>query len=127
MVISPSTWAPPPTIFFKLNFYGTSKCNPDPTGLGGSFNNDNGQLLWLFVDFIGIRNNNVTKIQALEKGLNITIQEGFEKLVVEGDSQIIIQMPKKLQRGSPSAKYLLDGGSKVVWKIFNLISPCLKS
>jgi hypothetical protein len=30
------------------------------------------------------------QLQALEKDLNITIREGFNKIIVEGDSQITI-------------------------------------
>jgi ribonuclease HI len=58
----------------------------------------------MYVDYKGIDSNNVTELQALKKGLSIEIREGFHKLVVEGDSQIIICMFKKLQQGSPPAK-----------------------
>lgn len=53
---------------------------------------------------MGEDSNNAAELRALETGLRIAIRQGFSKLIVEGDSQLIIQMLKNLQYSSSPAK-----------------------
>jgi hypothetical protein len=98
---SPSTWSHPPPSFLKLIFYGASKGNPGPSSYVGTFRNNQGQILIIDANFIGIERNNYEKIQDLEAGLNISIRECFHMIIIEGEYQLIIQMLHKLQHGIP--------------------------
>jgi ribonuclease HI len=53
---------------------------------------------------MGINTNNAMELQALEEGLCVVAAKGYDKLIIEGDSQIIINMFKILQHGSPTLK-----------------------
>jgi hypothetical protein len=37
----------------------------------------------------------------MEAGLRIACREGYQQLIVEGDSQLIIRMLKKMKNGTP--------------------------
>ena len=103
MPISPPTsdtcWSPPPIGFIKLNFYGASKRNLGLVGYGGIFRNSQGEILYSFVGSLGWEMNNAAEIWALYYGLTLSIQHQFFPLMVEGESQIIIQLFKKLLNG----------------------------
>lgn len=87
-----------------LNFYGASKGNPGPTGYGGAVRNHQGQVLKVFFGSIGWNTNNVAELEGLWRGLNMAQQEGLTPLIVEGDSQIIINMATKIQQGTEAQK-----------------------
>jgi ribonuclease HI len=53
---------------------------------------------------MGINTNNAADLQALEEGLRIASRQGYTKHIAEGNSQIIINMLKSLQHGSPISK-----------------------
>eukprot|EP00253_Pinus_taeda_P008595 PITA_08595 len=99
-----SIWSPPPINTFILNFDGASKGNPGSTGYGGAVKNHEGQVLKVFFGSIGWNTNNVAELEGLWKGLNITQKEGFSPLIVEGDSQILINMVTKIQQGTEAQK-----------------------
>jgi ribonuclease HI len=52
------------------------------------------------VGSLGNSTNNTTEFQALEIGLEILIQEGMTKAIVEGDSALVINTVRKLQNGT---------------------------
>jgi ribonuclease HI len=80
------------------------KATPGSASFGGAFRNSQGHILRIYAKFIGIENNNAVELQALEAGLNIAIRESFHMLIIEGDSQLIIQMLRRLQNGIPLSK-----------------------
>jgi hypothetical protein len=53
---------------------------------------------------MGAYTKNETKLKALEQGINIAIKEGYNKLIVEGDSMVIIQMLERMQHVSDVRK-----------------------
>lgn len=89
---------------FQLNFDGASKGNPGKTGFCGSIRNYQGTPLITFVGSIGWNTNNATKLEGIWRGLNLVQERGFFPLIVEGDSQIIINMASNLMQGSPVYK-----------------------
>eukprot|EP00253_Pinus_taeda_P029276 PITA_29276 len=98
----PTIWSPPPINTYMLNFDGASKRNPGTTGYGGVVRNHQGQVLKVFFGSIGWNTNNVAELEGLWRGLNIAQKEGHTPLIVEGDSQIIINMATKIQQGTES-------------------------
>jgi ribonuclease HI len=101
---SPDRWSPPPSSFIKLNFDGASKGNPGPAGEGGVFRNSQGEILHIYTINLGHSTNNASKLNAMVKGLNITLHKGFHKLILEGDSNLVIKICNKLLNGAPPCK-----------------------
>lgn len=101
---SPDRWSPPPSSFIKLNFNGASKGNPGPAGGGGVFQNSQVEILHIYTINLGHSTNNATELNAMVKGLNIAIYKGFQKLILEGDSSLVITICRKLMNETPSCK-----------------------
>eukprot|EP00253_Pinus_taeda_P004733 PITA_04733 len=101
---SPTSWTPPPTNTYMLNFDGASKGNPGSTGYGGVIINNQGNPLKVFFGSIGWNTNNATELEGRWRGLNIAQTQRYTPLIVEGDSQIIINMASKIQQGSEIQK-----------------------
>ena len=93
-------WSPPPTGWAKLNFDGAARDNPGIAGIGCIINNDSRQ--WLAKKAMAIRptSNNLAELEALEVCLNLCLEVGITKVVIEGDSQIILNTIRK--RSTPN-------------------------
>jgi ribonuclease HI len=96
---SPSFWSPPPEDFIKLNFDGASKGNPGAAGYGVVFRNHYGHILLISAGSLGHSTNNAAELWGLIKGLHLAFKNGFTKLIVEGDSQIIINLLRRILNG----------------------------
>lgn len=94
--ISPIHFSRPSEGFIKLNFDGASKGNPGPAGLRGIFRDDQGKTRWVYSDHGGIMSNNEAELMAVYQGLRTVIRNGYNNLEVEGDSQLVIDMIRKL-------------------------------
>jgi ribonuclease HI len=97
---SPTSWFPPPKDFIKLNFDGASKGNPGPAGYGIVFRDHHGNILLIRAGYIGHSTNNVAELWGLTEGIQMAIKHNFSKLIVEGDSQIIINLLWKILNGA---------------------------
>eukprot|EP00253_Pinus_taeda_P027174 PITA_27174 len=102
--VSPSSWAPPPPNTFLLNFDGASKGNSGSIGFGGAIRNSQGIPLTIFYGSIGWNTNNAAELEGLWRGLKIAQGQRLTPLIVEGDSQIIINMVSKIQQGKDVQK-----------------------
>jgi len=96
---SPEAWEPPPTNVFKLKFDGALKGNLGPTGFGGAIRDSKGSMVGLYWGYIGENTNNVAKLKGLHVGLAMAANYGWFPIILEGDSQIILQMTTKLLHG----------------------------
>jgi ribonuclease HI len=92
-------WSPPPTGFIKINFDGASKGNLGPVGFRTILKDSNGGILHLVVGFLGENTNNPFELLSLLRGLKVTIDNHFQRFIMEGDSQIIIQLITKILHG----------------------------
>eukprot|EP00253_Pinus_taeda_P002060 PITA_02060 len=99
-----TNWSPPPKNTYILNFDGASKGNPGITGYGGIIRNSQGNSLKIYFGSIGWNTNNAAELEGLWQGLQIAQLQSFFPLIVEGDSQILINMAIKIQQGSPAQK-----------------------
>jgi ribonuclease HI len=93
-------WSPLPEDFIKLNFDGASKGNPGAAGFGVVFRNHHGHILLISAGFLGHSTNNAAELWGLIKGLELAIKNDFTKLIVEGDSQIIINLLRRILNGA---------------------------
>lgn len=90
------SWSPPPPGFLTLNFDRACKGNLGSTSFGGIFCDNYNQPMFLFADSIRRSSNNEIEFEALKTDLVIAPSQGFSRLIVEGDSQMIISRVKKL-------------------------------
>jgi ribonuclease HI len=93
-------WFPPPHGWHKLNFDGAARGNPGTAGIGCIINDDSGN--WIAKKALSIRptTNNFAELEALEKGLLLCLELGLTKVIIEGDSQIILNAIRK--RATPN-------------------------
>ena len=94
----------PRSSFIKLNFDGASKGNPRKIGYGGVFRTCEGKILGTYMRGLGIDYNNVAKLWVLYTSLKIVKQQCFSRLIIEGDSKILIYMLRHLHNGKSPAK-----------------------
>lgn len=105
---SPTTWSPPQPSFIKLNFDGASKGNPSQSGFGGVFQYHKGSILHIFTGYSGFNTNNRAKLLGLIQGLSIAADQGFIKLIIEGDSAIILSMCQKIIHSTSPSKVTVN-------------------
>ena len=58
-----------------------------------------GEITHMTAGFLGENANNVAEITSLLKGLQVAVQHHFLRLIIEGDSQVIIQLILKILHG----------------------------
>jgi len=85
--------------FVKLNFDGASKGNPGNVGFGGIFRDSQQNTRWIFAEWGGEMTNNEAELWAVHQGLQIAIRNGYRNLEIEGDSQMVIEILKKINNG----------------------------
>eukprot|EP00253_Pinus_taeda_P022503 PITA_22503 len=100
----PGKWSSPPKDIDKFNFDGASKANPGHSGFGGIIRDHKGNSIIIFLGYHGWDTNNSAELEGLWKGLLIAQERNLFPIIVEGDSQILIQMATKILQGSPSSK-----------------------
>ena len=88
-------WIPPPKGWAKLNFGGAARGNSGKVGIGIIINNDKGEWIAKKAFSIFPTSNNLVELKALEEGLKICSDLGLSKIVIEGDSQIILNAIRK--------------------------------
>jgi ribonuclease HI len=115
---SPSFWSPPPVDFIKLNFDGASKGNPGAAGYGVVFRNHQGHIILINAGNLGHSTNNAAELWGLIRGLQLAIDYNFTKLIVEGDSQVIINLLRRILNGANpdrmSPSWRLSHGLQIV-------------
>ncbi|GLJ36534.1 hypothetical protein SUGI_0734070 [Cryptomeria japonica] len=83
-------WKTPPEGWAKLNFDGTSKGNPGIEGFGALLRGDSREVISVVYGSLGEAMNNEAELRAMEAGLAICVDRGVSKIILEGDSQLII-------------------------------------
>lgn len=56
-------------------------------------------MRWIYAEWGGEMTNNEAELWAIHQGLRIAIRNGYRNLEIEGDSQITIEILKKLNNG----------------------------
>ena len=108
-------WEPPPSGWFKLNFDGAARGNPGIAGIGCIVNDDGGKWIGKLASPIPPTTNNMAELEAVHKGIQICISLGVTKVIIEGDSQIILNALRK--RETPN--WSLNAKLKEVLLLFN--------
>lgn len=85
-------WLLPPHCKFKLNTDGASRGNPGRSGGGGGVRDSQGNLLFAFFSYFGIRTSFMAELRALVTGLRLCLALGCRPGIVEMDSKIIVEL-----------------------------------
>lgn len=101
--------------FIKVNFDGASKGNPRTIGYGVVLRNSSGEILGLDAGFLGDTTNNVAELTGLLRGLQSTVDKGYQKIILEGDSQVIIRLTTKILHGCHPEKI------SPRWRLYGLL------
>jgi len=88
----------------KLNFDGASKGNPGKVGFRGIFWNHEGQPLLLYFGSIGWDMNNSAELEGLWQGMQLADQHNFYPILIEGDTQILLNMATLIQQGNVASQ-----------------------
>ena len=88
-------WTPPPKGWFKLNFDGAARGNLGAARIGCIINDDTGNWVAKKAMTITPTSNNLVELEALDKGLHLCHDLGLTKVIIEGDSQIILNVIRK--------------------------------
>src|SRR5437016_5897019 len=92
-----------------IEFDGGSRGNPGPAGIGVVLRAQDGTPLVTLGRFIGRATNNVAEYRALIAGLEKAKELGAKKILVRGDSELIVrQMLGQYRVKSPDLKDLYD-------------------
>jgi ribonuclease HI len=113
---SPTNWTPPPAHFIKVNFDGASKGNPGLEGYGVVLRNSGGEILGLEAGFLGDTTNNVAELTGLLRGLQTAIDKGHHRIILEGDSQVIIRLVTRILHGCNPDKI------SPRWRLYGLLA-----
>lgn len=97
-------WQPPPKGFLKFNIDRTSKGNPVTTRHGRVIRDEKGKILFIFHGHIGKATNNMAKILAMEHCLEYFLLDHSHNVIVEPDSELIINSVKKINWGTAPEK-----------------------
>ncbi|XP_057834757.1 uncharacterized protein LOC131045226 [Cryptomeria japonica] len=73
-----------------MNFDGASKGNLGASGFGAIVRDEEGNLVGAVCGQAGFVSNNIAEIIALEEGLKWTAVNDIKKVVIEGDSKVIL-------------------------------------
>ncbi|GLJ44403.1 hypothetical protein SUGI_0931150 [Cryptomeria japonica] len=84
-------WKAPLVGWLKLNFDGACHGNPRVSGFWVVIRNSEGKLLLGCYGALGVATNNEVEIWALLEGLKLCVTNKMTKIVIEGDSLVIIQ------------------------------------
>ena len=60
-----------------------------------------GKIIHMIAGFLGENTNNMVELTGLVRGLQAAVQHQYHRLVIEGDSEVIIQLISKILHGKP--------------------------
>ncbi|XP_059074956.1 uncharacterized protein LOC131874987 [Cryptomeria japonica] len=107
-------WSAPSPSWFKLNFDGTAHSG---VAVGGGIIRENlGNLVLAYVGNFGSTSSNMAKALALFWGLKLALTIDAKRLIIEGDSKLIIKVTKSVSGISWMLSNILkDIWSMIVW------------
>lgn len=98
-----------------LQFDGGSRGNPGPAGIGVVVRAEDGTPLVTLGRFIGRATNNVAEYRALITAMEEALKLGAKKILIRGDSELIIkQMKGQYRVKHPDMKVLYDEAQRLI-------------
>lgn len=110
-------WTPPRHGVVKLNTDGAMKASSGIASAGGVFRDHAGSWIVGFTTKIGTTNSFIAELWGLREGLKIAIDRGFNKLIVETDSNAMVQALIKDTESRPETDTLIADCNFLMRKI----------
>ncbi|GKV33503.1 hypothetical protein SLEP1_g42009 [Rubroshorea leprosula] len=101
-------WSPPPLGFLKLNIDGSAQGNPGMAGAGGIFRDHNGSWIYGYSRRVGFTTSLVAELWAIRDSLDIAVNRGISKLILEIDSKVAELLLKSADHNFHSLGVLID-------------------
>ncbi|KAK6780041.1 hypothetical protein RDI58_022225 [Solanum bulbocastanum] len=101
-------WIKPPDTWVKLNTDGSALNNPGNIGAGGILRNQNGDLLFAFSAPLGEGTNNQAEVEAAIFGLSWCANLNYKNVILEVDSQLLVEWMKDHITASWKVSYQLQ-------------------
>lgn len=114
-------WEPAPNGWAKINFDGASRGNPGKSGIGCIIKKDTGKWIVKRASYIKNMMNNLVELRALQEGFRLSIKLGIKRIIIEGDSQIVLNALRK--RNTPN--WVLNSKLEEVLKLFDLLEETI--
>ncbi|XP_057856839.2 uncharacterized protein LOC131066157 [Cryptomeria japonica] len=83
-------WNLPPSGCLKMNFDGAYRGNSGESGYGAIICDEFGNMVGAKYDLMGVLTNNIAEVTVLEAGLEWCVEKGVHNVMIEGDSQVIL-------------------------------------
>ncbi|MBI3590277.1 MAG: ribonuclease HI family protein [Candidatus Melainabacteria bacterium] len=100
-----------------INIDGASKGNPGPASIGMVFYKDK-QIINEASEFIGIKTNNFAEYTALIRALEISLDKGFNNIMIKSDSELVVNQINKTYKVKDSdIKDLFDKAYSLIEKL----------
>lgn len=88
-------WEKPEMGWTKLNFDGSCKSKTGKSSIGGLLRNHKAEFLLGYAESIGKSNSTIAELVALQRGLELVLENGWSHLWVEGDSKTLVEIIAK--------------------------------
>ncbi|KAH9305754.1 hypothetical protein KI387_010158, partial [Taxus chinensis] len=88
--------ADPNKVFCQLEFDGASKGNPGKAGAGAVLRNQDGSVICQLKEGVGRATCNVAEYRAIILGLKVALNNGIERIHVQGDSKLVCMQVQDL-------------------------------
>ncbi|XP_059066372.1 uncharacterized protein LOC131857689 [Cryptomeria japonica] len=88
-------WSPPPLGVLKINSDGSSRGNPGHAGIGGVGRDSSGDVQFIFSEYKGLHTNNLMEAQAILVAMERASQLGWQRIICESDSQVVVNLLKR--------------------------------
>ncbi|KAL6558461.1 hypothetical protein OROMI_018811 [Orobanche minor] len=98
-------WCKPDVDWWKLNTDGASRGNPGAAAASGVIRDHFGQPIFMFSEYIGLQINNYAEIYAIWRGLEFCMEKSYNKIWIEVDSKIAIDLIER----STTSHWTLQG------------------
>ena len=89
------------TTMYSGHFDGASRGNPGEAGAGAVLYNEEGHMVWQKFAYLGSQTNNEAEYGGLLLLLREIQLRGIKKIVIRGDSRLVICQMKKSGRSMP--------------------------
>ncbi|KAL2467231.1 Polynucleotidyl transferase [Abeliophyllum distichum] len=86
------TWEKPEFGWTKLNYDGSCKCKTGKSSIGGIFRNHDAEFLLGYAEAIGNSNSTIAELAALQRGLELVLENGWNNVWLEGDSKSLVDI-----------------------------------
>ena len=86
------SWEKPEIGWTKLNFDGSCKCKTGKASIGGVVRDHNAEFLLGYAEAIGKTNSTVAEFVALQRGLELVLENGYTNLWLEGDCKTLVEI-----------------------------------